>query len=42
MEQKWDGNLRQMGEMGLRECKAVLIKAIYEVVTTPKIQLFEN
>ena len=42
MEQKWDQNLRQIGELGLRECKSVLIWAIHAVVTTPKIQLFEN
>lgn len=28
--------------MGIRECKALLINAIFQVVTTPKIQLFEN
>ena len=35
MEQKWDACLRQMGELGLRECKAILIRAIYTIITTP-------
>ena len=42
MEQQWDNVLRQIGELGLRECKPLLINAIYQVFTTPKIQLFEN
>ena len=42
MEQRWDASLRQIGEIGIRECKSILISAIYAVVTTPKIQLFEN
>jgi len=42
MEQKWDTSLRQIGEFGIRECKPILINAIFKVVTTPKIQLFEN
>ena len=42
MEQKWDTSLRQIGEFGIRECKPILISAIFKVVTTPKIQLFEN
>ncbi len=37
MEQKWDASLRQMGELGLRECKALIINAVVVVVTTPKI-----
>ena len=42
MDQKWDTSLRQMGELGLRECKAIIVQAILTVITTPKIQLFEN
>lgn len=42
MEQKWDACLRQMGELGVRECKALIISAIYRVMTTPKILLYEN
>ena len=37
MEQKWDSSLRQIGEVGIRECKPILINAIFTVVTTPKI-----
>jgi len=37
MEQKWDTSLRQMGELGLRECKALIIKAVFTVITTPKV-----
>jgi len=42
MEQKWDSSLRQIGELGIRECKPILVNAIFTVVTTPKINLFEN
>ena len=42
LEQKWDASLRQIGEMSLREGKPILIDAIYAVVTTPKILLFDN
>ena len=42
MEQKWDASLRQIGELGIRECKAILINAIFTIITTPKILLFEN
>lgn len=37
MEQRWDAALSQIGEMGLRECKPILVQAIHEVVSTPKI-----
>ena len=37
MEQRWDASLRQIGEIGIRECKSIIISAIYAVVTTPKI-----
>lgn len=42
MEMRWENSLRQMGELGLREAKTLLISAVYSVVTTQKIQLFEN
>ena len=42
MEQKWDKALRQIGEMGLRECKPILVNAIHSVITTPKVELFDN
>ena len=42
MEQKWDACLRQMGELGVRECKAIVIAAIFKVITTPKIALYEH
>jgi len=42
MEQRWDHCLRQMGQMGLREAKTILIAAVHSVITTPKIRLFEN
>ena len=42
IEQKWDACLRQMGELGVRECKALIIAAIFKVITTQKILLYEN
>ena len=42
MDQKWDGCLRQIGELGVRECKPVLVDAVFAVITTPQIALFEK
>ena len=42
MEQKWDACLRQMGELGVRECKALVVSAVLSVLTTPKVLLYEN
>ena len=42
LDTKWENALRQLGEDGIRQAKPIIISAIYQVVTTPKIALFEN
>lgn len=31
-----------MGELGVRECKALVVTAVLSVLTTPKVLLYEN
>lgn len=31
-----------MGELGVRECKALVVTAVLSVLTTPKVMLYEN
>ena len=42
LDSKWDNVLRQLGGHGIKQAKSVIVAAIYQVITSPRIQLFEN